>query len=147
MTHSIRPALAPDLPELGRMRTALWPDSEAAEVGELLGRDETELAILVAARPEGGLCGYAEVATRPFADGCVTGPVGYLEGIWVDPDRRRRGIASALIREGIAWARGLGLREFASDAEAGNVESIAMHVAAGFEEAQRSVCFRMSIAP
>jgi hypothetical protein len=40
-----------------------------------------------------------------------------------------------------------GAVEFASDAEAGNVESIAMHVAAGFEEAQRSVCFRMSIAP
>lgn len=145
--HETRIARASERAELVRMRTALWPDSTRAEVDELLGRTDGKAAILVAARPEGGLCGYAEVGLRPFADGCVTSPVGYLEGIWVDPDRRRHGIATALVEGAAAWARARGMREFASDAALDNVASLEWHRAAGFEEAERVVCFRMSLEP
>ena len=127
------------------MRTALWPDSTADEVTELLERRGPPLALLVAERPEGALCGYAEVGLRPFAEGCTTSPVGYLEGIWVDADRRRAGVASALLRAGLRWAADRGAREFASDAGIEKAGSVAFHRAAGFDEAGRVVCFRMDV--
>jgi aminoglycoside 6'-N-acetyltransferase I len=142
---TVRPALTADSAEIVRMRTALWPDSTADEVTELLERREPPLALLVAERPEGGLCGYAEVGLRPFAEGCTTSPVGYLEGIWVDADARRGGVATAMLRAGLRWAAGRGAREFASDAGIENAGSVAFHRAAGFDEAGRVVCFRMDV--
>jgi len=98
-------------------------------------------------RNEGGLAGFAEVALRKFADGCRTSPVAYLEGIWVDPDLRRSGAAAALVREAENWARSRGLSEFASDCDVENHASQSFHSATGFEEVQRSVCFRRDLSP
>src|SRR5688572_18200664 len=106
-----RPA---DLAEWLRMRRALWPEiaaeAEAADAAEWLGRPDA--AVLVAVRPDGqGLAGFAEVGTRPYADGCHTSPVAYLEGWYVDPDVRRAGVGAALVRAVEAWARRCGYRE------------------------------------
>ena len=76
--------------ELLRMRTALWPDSTADEVDALVARaDEPGYRVLMARADDGRMVGFAEVGTRPFAEGCRTSPVAYLEGIWVEPGARR----------------------------------------------------------
>lgn len=141
----VRAARPTDRDEVVRMRTAFWPDSEAREVDALLGASSGESVVLVAERPDGGLCGFAEVGVRAFADGCSTSPVGYLEGIWVDPDARRRGIASRLLDAALDWARARGLSEFASDAAVENAASLAFHAAVGFREAQRLVAYRIGL--
>ena len=64
------------------MRTALWPDSTANEVDEILSVPRSEGIVLVAERGEGGLRGFAELASRKFTDGCLTSPIAYLEGMW-----------------------------------------------------------------
>ncbi|MCA1828150.1 MAG: GNAT family N-acetyltransferase [Myxococcales bacterium] len=124
------------------MRLALWPDSEPHEVDDFLaGRAREPLAVLVA--EEGGsLLGFAELSIRNIAEGCTTGRVGYLEGWYVEPSARRRGIGRALVAAAEDWARAEGCSEFASDTEIDNEASAAAHAALGFEEVERIRCFR-----
>ena len=127
------------------MRTALWPDSDLDEIDAVLHMPTSEGIVLVGERDEGGLRGFAEIGLRKYADGCGTSPVAYLDGIWIDTDSRRSGVASELVRGGEAWARSLGLTEFASDCDIENHVSEAIHRAAGFEEVERHICWRRDL--
>lgn len=129
------------------MRVALWPDSLESELDAVLALPRSESLLLVAGADEHRLCGFAEFGLRKFAEGCATSPVAYLEGIWVDADARREAVATGLVRAGEEWARSLGITELASDCSLDNLGSQAFHLAAGFEEAGRVVCFRRSLAP
>lgn len=125
-----------------RMRCVLWPhDTPSAHQADMAAwRARADTVVLVAERPEGrGLAGFAEVGTRPYADGCVTSPVAYLEGWYVDPDVRRQGVGAALVRAAEAWARERGYQEFASDALLDNLTSQRAHEALGFVEVERAV--------
>jgi GNAT superfamily N-acetyltransferase len=89
--------------------------------------------------PGGGLCGFLEAALRSRADGCEARPVGYIEGWYVDPDMRRRGVGRAQVEEAEAWAPARGCRQMASDAELWNEVSHQAHGALGYEETARLV--------
>jgi aminoglycoside 6'-N-acetyltransferase I len=101
-----------------------------------------DAAVLVAERDPSRLCGFAEVGERPYADGCDTSPVAYLEGWYVDPDARRRAVGAELMRAVEAWARSRGYRELASDTGLANVVSQRAHERLGFTETERSVLYR-----
>lgn len=124
------------------MRQCLWLDSAASEADSLFERPESHFVLLVAERAAGGLCGFAEIGSREFAEGCASSPVAYLEGIWVDSDVRRRGVALGLVRHAERWARAHGFSELGSDCAIENTASHAFHTAAGFGEAGRNICFR-----
>lgn len=125
------------------MRSALWPDSEPEEVDALLaGSLRPDIWFLVHERASGGLGAFVEVGTRSYAEGCGTSPVAYLEGLWVDEDLRRNGVARRLIEGVEAWALARGLKELASDADLENHASQAFHLDCGFAETDRVVCFR-----
>ena len=79
---------------------------------------------------------------RDYVNGCDASPVVFLEGIYVAPTYRRRGIARQLAERVAEWGRGRGLGEFASDALLDNTASHAFHSAIGFEETERVVYFR-----
>ncbi|HIF24019.1 MAG TPA: GNAT family N-acetyltransferase [Gemmatimonadetes bacterium] len=145
--RTIRASRSSDREELVRMLTALWPDYEEAEVDDLLRVPISAGILLVGEREGGGLCAFAQVGQRSCADGCVTSPVAYLEGIWTDADVRRSGLASELVREANAWARSRGLTEFASDCELENHESEAFHLAVGFQEEVLAILFRRDVSP
>jgi GNAT superfamily N-acetyltransferase len=149
----VRPARTEDQPEWLRLRAALWPatpaEDHAQEIsafltgnlsGWLLGLHD--VAVFVAVRPTGGLCGFLEASVRPLADGCTTHPVGYVEGWYVDADVRRQGVGRRLVEAGEAWAAARGCREMASDAHADNPVSRAAHQAVGFLEEASCVRFR-----
>ena len=139
----IRPVRAADKPEWLRMRSALWKDARreelADEMNKMLG-DQTA-PVFVAVRPDGRLGGFVEAGTRKYADGCETGPVGYIEGWYVDADLRLQGIGAGLIHAAEQWARGLGLTEMGSDTWLDNETSIQAHLKLGFEEKERLVHF------
>lgn len=130
------------------MRLALWPDGSADDhrrgMQEWLARPD---AVTLVAVRDGGerLAGFAEVGTRPYADGCESSPVAYLEGWFVDADMRRLGVGAALVRAAEDWARTRGLSEFASDALLDNDVSHQAHRALGFEEVERAVRYRKAL--
>ena len=75
------------------MREALWPDCSDADNDGWFARPDA--ATLLAVRDDGSLCGFVEVGARPYAEGCDSSPVGYIEGWWVDADMRKRGVGPA----------------------------------------------------
>lgn len=85
--------------------------------------------------------GFAEFTIRSYVDGCTSKPVGFLDGIYISPEYRRKGLAEKLVRIGERWAAGQGCKEFGSDTEIDNVKSIAFHKAIGFRITDRQVVF------
>jgi aminoglycoside 6'-N-acetyltransferase I len=144
---SIRPATSADKGEWLRMRLALWPDDTAeqldAEISTMLENSET--AVFVAERGDGRLGGFIEAGTRPYAERCLTSPVGYIEGWYVDPDLRRQGVGGLLVRSAEDWARAHGLREMASDTWLDNEISYHSHLALGYQESERLIHFRKNL--
>ena len=146
----VRPAVPGDALALCEMRHALWPDGSAEEHQAELedyfsGRGRASLTILVAEDAAGRPVGFVELAIRPFAEGCTSDRVAYLEGWYVDPNHRGRGIGRALIEAAESWARANGLIEFASDGYADNEAGAAAHRAVGFEEVAVIRCFRKQL--
>ncbi|MCL4742159.1 MAG: GNAT family N-acetyltransferase [Phycisphaerales bacterium] len=101
--------------------------------------------VLLAARSDGTPVGFAEVSLRDFAEGCAAGPVGYLEGWFVEDHARRSGIGGALVAAAERWAAEQGCTEFASDAELSNPAGLEAHLALGFDPVCDIRCFRKSI--
>jgi aminoglycoside 6'-N-acetyltransferase I len=92
---------------------------------------------------EGSPVGLAEAALRSdYVNGTETSPVAFLEGLYVVPAERGKGIARSLVRETMRWARERGCAELASDALLDNTTSHAVHRALGFQETERVVFFR-----
>jgi len=148
----IRAVRRDDLEEWIALRHALWPDQSRESLRHegqrfFAGALPTLEAVLVADDQAGGLIGFAELSRRAYAEGCETSPVGFLEGWYVAPESRGRGIGRALVRAAEQWARDLGCREFASDTTLDNTASAAAHAALGFEEVEQIRCFRKSLAP
>lgn len=90
--------------------------------------------------------GFAQGALRTdYVEGTESSPVGYLEGIFVCENHRHKGYAGELLLACEKWAKKMGCSEFASDCELDNTASWKFHMAMGFDEANRVICFRKSI--
>ena len=146
---TIRQAERGDLDGWIGLRAALWPEEPRAQLAEsaarFFERPEPTLEGVLIAIASGQVVGFAELSRRPYAEGCVTSPVGFLEGWFVAPHWRRRGIGRALVAAADAWARERGCREFASDTRFDNTSGAAAHHALGFEEVEQLRCFRKSL--
>lgn len=133
------------------LRLALWPDTprpeHEAEMAELAA-DPRRCAQWLARDADGRAAGLAEAAIRSdYVNGCETSPVAFLEGLYVAPARRRQGVARALVDEVARWGAARGCRELASDTQADNLVSQAVHRALGFAEAERTVAYVRALAP
>jgi aminoglycoside 6'-N-acetyltransferase I len=129
------------------MRAALWPDEDpdelAADLTALLA--DSDQVAFVAEREDGRLCGFAEASVRKFANGVDESPCAFLEGWWVDEDKRRSGVGRALVAAIENWARARGFAELGSDALLDNTMGHQAHRGLGFEERERVVYFRKQI--
>ena len=136
------------------MRRVLWPeeggDDHSVEVDRFLKGDlKNPMAVLLAKREdEGGnrVVGFAELNIRPYAEGCSTDRVGFLEGWFVVRGARRQGVGRALLAAAEEWAAAQGCTEFASDTLVDNDVSTAAHHALGFEEVEIIRCFKKDLA-
>lgn len=123
------------------MRHALWPDDAGLEkeAEEIYSGRGMVKRVLVHDRGAGRLGGFIEIGERPYAEGCETSPVAFIEGWYVDEDLRRTGVGRGLVESAEDWARANGYREMGSDLVLGNDRSLKAHLALGYREAERLV--------
>ncbi len=126
---SVRRAGAPDAGVLEAMRIALYGAGAAGEPHE-------DVAFLWDA-PDHGPIAFLELGLHPWAEGCESAPVPYVEGWYVEPPWRGRGIGRALMQAAEDWSRAGGYTDIASDAVLDNTASLAAHRALGFRAVQR----------
>lgn len=146
---SIKPCTSVEQAGWLQLRMALWPASTAEHLQEMqeLCAQPARYAQFLAYSALGEPQGFAEVALRTdYVNGTESSPVGFLEGLYVDPAFRRQGIAAVLVDTAERWIREQGCTEMASDALLENTSSHAMHRALGFEETERVVCFRKRLS-
>ncbi|MDO4317126.1 MAG: GNAT family N-acetyltransferase [Lachnospiraceae bacterium] len=143
----IRQATKKDAPHIAKLAIQMW-DSAAlseleTEIAETIG---CENAVYFIKYAEDKPIGFAQCQLRyDYVEGTETSPVGYLEGIFIQEEFRHRGFAKELLQECEKWAKKKNCSKFASDCELNNTESLRFHLAMGFEEANRVICFRKGI--
>jgi aminoglycoside 6'-N-acetyltransferase I len=134
-----------DQPGWLQMRLALWPDATADEhrgyMAISLAQPERFLQLMMYDEQQRPI-GFIEGSIRgDYVNGTETSPVGFVEGVFVAPAWRRKGIARQLFAAIGDWARARGCRELASDALLENEASQRAHRALGFQETERVVYF------
>jgi aminoglycoside 6'-N-acetyltransferase I len=145
----IRAATAADVDAWLSLRLKLWPatpiDDHRRELMQQLAEPRRCIALL--AFDDGGRAvSFVEAALRSdCVNGCTSSPVAFLEGIYVEPARQRRGIARALCVAVERWALALGCTELASDALIENSASHEFHHAVGFTPTERVVFYRKEL--
>ena len=132
---------------LAGLALLLWDNHDVTELreefAELLKSEE---AACFLACESGVPVGFAQCQLRhDYVEGTQTSPVGYLEGIFVWPEFRHRGLAKQLLGACESWAKEKGCMEFASDCELGNDASLNFHLSMGFTEVNRIVCFTKTL--
>ena len=147
--HKVRPVRAADRDEWFRMRSGLWPDESQSELvreGDafLDGKSLLLTEVFVSEDERGSLTGFLELFVRNYAEGCE-GATPYVEGWYVIPSARGKGVGRALMRAAEAWSRDHGFHEMASDTWLDNQDSQRAHTALGFEEVERAVHFRKAL--
>lgn len=126
-----------------RMRYLLWPGSLAdheLDTQRYFESPKVGQTTLIC-EYQGRLHGFLELSLRDYAADCISSPVPYIEGWFVDQHVRGLGLGRALQRAAENWARAAGYHEIDSDSEIDNHGSIAAHLALGFHESERVVCF------
>ena len=135
------------LPAWSEMRAVLWPweiaGAHAVQASQLYLAGHPDRRAFMALSADANPVGFAEATLRrDYVEGCDSSPVGFLEGIFVVPPMRQRGIARALVDAVGEWARARGCHEYASNALLANTDSHAFHAAVGFAETERVVFYR-----
>ena len=129
------------------MMLKLWPDSlleeERDHIQTILSSSDQSFFM---AKVGESFAGFIQVALRhDYVEGTRTSPVAYIEGLYVEPAFRKRQVAHLLVKRAERWGEALGCREMASDCDLDNEDSISFHLAVGFQEVNRVVCFSKSI--
>lgn len=143
---AVRPVAAGDHARWLAMRQALFDDlDDAYHTAEMaLYASASDKTCLLA--EAGGQCvAFAELSLRNVVDGCLSSPVGYVEGIFVVPEARGRGVSRALMAHAVAWFKEHGCSEMATDTLAGDTAAQEFHRRMGFAETYRIVQFRQPL--
>lgn len=115
----IRPVTEQDAAVWEALRRELWPDGAADHAPEIAdffaGKLFEPVAVMVAETPARDIVGFAELSIRSDIPALEGKRVGYVEGLYVRPDVRHRGIAKRLLEAARVWAAHQQCTDFASD--------------------------------
>ena len=96
-----RPIEPRDRPTWAAMRAALWTDDDPDRLGHetLMHFSGTPVAdaVFICEDKDGSVCGFLELGLRPYAEGCASSPVPFIEGWYVSPVARHKGAGAALL--------------------------------------------------
>ncbi len=149
MTTLIRPIERRDFDALLKLLVALWPKESTRDHGRqirsiLNGKPRSTLPLtMFVAEQDDALVGFVEVGLRSHANGCdPVRAVGFIEGWFVVPLHRRKGVGRKLFAAAEKWCRSHGCREMASDTWAGHRLSVNAHRGLGYAVEGTFVNFR-----
>jgi aminoglycoside 6'-N-acetyltransferase I len=115
----IRAAIPSDASSWEQLRCALWPDDAAEHAAEtasfFAGTLVEPVAMLMAETDNGTSIGVAELSIRTDISELTGQRVGYVEGLYIIPKMRWRGVARLLMRASRDCARDQNCTAFASD--------------------------------
>lgn len=143
----IRQASKEEAGILAKMAIKIWDNDSMLELtNEFLSMLDEPDSVCFIKFVDQKPVGFANVSIRyDYVEGCETSPVGYLEGIYVEDCYRNNNFARDLVEACEDWVKNKGIKEFASDCELTNLDSLAFHLAIGFREANRLICFKKYI--
>lgn len=142
----IERATVDDIAIVAEMAAQVWETDAAPLVEEFKDFLADEESAVFLCREGGEAVGFAQCQLRhDYVEGTETSPVGYLEGIFVKADHRQKSYGKQLLSACESWAKEQGCTEFASDCELENTTSFLFHMAAGFQEANRIICFKKAL--
>lgn len=117
----------------------LWPDNS---YNDLYDEFKNSNHIFFGATFNNYLIGFIQISIRTdYVNGSTTSPVGFIEGIFVDENYRKKGIARKLVDRAVSYFKNEGIKEIASDVLIDNIDSQNFHKSIGFEEIERVVCY------
>jgi aminoglycoside 6'-N-acetyltransferase I len=131
---------------IATLASLLWHEDDYDSIEDLQAQfadiiNDKNSAVFLC-RDGGADVGFAQFALRfDYVEGTHKRPVGYLEGVYVREQYRKRGIARHFIQLGELWAHKKGCSQLASDCELANTDSLKFHLKSGFSEANRVICF------
>ena len=125
----------------------LWTDCNFEEEYrncQKILRSDNETCFLI--KNDHQYIGFIQMALRlEHIEGATTSPVGYVEGIYIEPDFQEQGLGRQLMKVGEQWAKSKGCTQIGSDVELTNPSSILFHKKVGFQEVNRIACFVKNI--
>ncbi len=89
--------------------------------------------------------GFVELSHRNIVDGCTSSPVPYIEGIYLMPGYRQKGIGKHVVKMLKEWCIKRGYNELAADTELENEDAQKFFTSVGFGETYRTVGFRCEL--
>lgn len=144
----IKKAKKKDSKVLGKMAMKIWEDNNLYDLVKEFEEfaDDPNMASFIKYVDDKPV-GFANVSIRYdyVEGGCETSPVGYLEGIFVEDEYRKNNYARDLVKACETWVKDKKIKEFASDCTLTNKDSLAFHLAIGFEEVNRIICFKKEL--
>ncbi len=115
----IRPVVRADAAEWLRLRTLLWPDGAEDHAQEIeaffAGKLEEPTAVFFAQDHGGRVLALLELAIRSELLEMKSERIGYVEGLFVEPEARGSTVARKLLEFSREWARERRCTVFASD--------------------------------
>jgi ribosomal protein S18 acetylase RimI-like enzyme len=99
--------------------------------------ESPENETFVAEDHEGRFLGYTIVG--PATSMLSPIPFGFVYDVWIVPEFRRQGVATALLDHALAWCRKQGLTSLRLEVAAHNVAARNLYTAAGFGEERVSM--------
>ena len=138
----IQKADVSNLVSIAELATKLWGTTLEEQLSDCAESLATEGILLLLCVEEDRPVGFAQCCIRfDFLEGGDGSPVGYLDGLFVEPEFRRKGYGTQLLRACEDWARENGCSQFTSEAETSNDESVSFHDHSGFSEIGHIICY------
>ena len=136
-----------DFPKWKQMRAALYgslgDEYHEIEMQQIHKSDDWYCYFLV--DESSHVLGLIELSSRNIVDGCLSSPVAYLEGLYLHPEYRGKGIGKEAVKIIFNWCKAEGFSELATDTELTNTRAQNLYKAVGFQETDRVVEFRIGV--